>query len=258
MDAKAIVDGAHSLGIKNDAELVSFTLGVAKAQQSRGEKGSGIKIYGLPASSNVMAPLMLVVDADAGELATCNIMEGEHKTEKFLKINYLGQVPMMEDGDLQCGESATILRYLARRYLPSAYPADPVIGCKIDFALDTLGKVYGAHQACVYPAMNFASPSADPEKTNAAYLAAVNEWMSHHIPETGLFVAGRDSPTIADYKAIALFYAAVQPRIATVTGLKVPKALQDYVDLFLSHSKGSSLLSSAGGWSIKEYCASLQ
>ncbi|MDH0863559.1 glutathione S-transferase [Mitsuaria sp. GD03876] len=45
---------------------------------------------------------------------------GEHKQPAFLALNALGQVPVIEDGELVLPESNAILVYLASRYAPDA------------------------------------------------------------------------------------------------------------------------------------------
>ncbi|WP_119300557.1 glutathione S-transferase family protein [Dongia deserti] len=40
----------------------------------------------------------------------------EHKTERFLKLNPLGEIPVMEDGDVQLRDAQSILVYIARQY----------------------------------------------------------------------------------------------------------------------------------------------
>ncbi|WP_423595521.1 glutathione S-transferase family protein [Roseateles sp. MS654] len=45
---------------------------------------------------------------------------GEHKQPAFLALNALGQVPVLEDGELVLPESNAILVYLASRYAPDA------------------------------------------------------------------------------------------------------------------------------------------
>lgn len=47
-------------------------------------------------------------------LSTCTL--GEHKSEPFLKLNPLGQVPVLIDGDVVIRDSQAILVDLARRY----------------------------------------------------------------------------------------------------------------------------------------------
>ncbi|HEX7007514.1 MAG TPA: glutathione S-transferase family protein [Alphaproteobacteria bacterium] len=55
-----------------------------------------------------------------------DMMKGEHKSPEFLKLNPLGQVPVLIDGDLTLRDSQAILVYLARKYGGEAWlPADP-------------------------------------------------------------------------------------------------------------------------------------
>jgi glutathione S-transferase len=39
-----------------------------------------------------------------------------HKTERFLKLNPLGEIPVMEDGDVRLRDAQSILVYIARQY----------------------------------------------------------------------------------------------------------------------------------------------
>ena len=40
----------------------------------------------------------------------------EHKTERFLKINPLGEIPVLEDGAVRLRDAQAILVYIAREY----------------------------------------------------------------------------------------------------------------------------------------------
>ena len=40
----------------------------------------------------------------------------EHKTERFLKLNPLGELPVMEDGEVRLRDAQSILVYVARQY----------------------------------------------------------------------------------------------------------------------------------------------
>ena len=55
------------------------------------------------------------------------------KTEAFLALNPLAQIPVLADGDLIVPDSNAILVYLARRYDPCKawYPEDPVVAARI-------------------------------------------------------------------------------------------------------------------------------
>ena len=51
----------------------------------------------------------------------------EHKTPEFLALNPVGQIPVLEDGELQLRDAQAILCYLARKYDTSVQylPSDP-------------------------------------------------------------------------------------------------------------------------------------
>jgi glutathione S-transferase len=50
------------------------------------------------------------------ESVTVNILAGEQHSPEFLKINPLGRVPVLVDGELVLTESVAILLYLAEKY----------------------------------------------------------------------------------------------------------------------------------------------
>lgn len=54
-------------------------------------------------------------------------------TEAFLKLNPLGQIPVLEDGDLVLTDSNAILVYLAKRYAPESnwLPDEPVAAAQV-------------------------------------------------------------------------------------------------------------------------------
>merc|ERR1712039_793841 len=80
------------------------------------------KVFGVPASMNVVGPVVLAMESKGGAFDFCNIMEGAHKSDEFTKMNPFQQVPILKDGDLEIGESNAILRYLAMKYKPEVYP----------------------------------------------------------------------------------------------------------------------------------------
>ena len=58
-----------------------------------------------------------------------------HKSEAFLKLNPLGQLPVLVDDGLVLCDSQAILVHLARKYEATRlwYPADPAILAEIEF-----------------------------------------------------------------------------------------------------------------------------
>lgn len=60
--------------------------------------------------------------------------------QEYLKINPLGKVPTLVDGDLRLGDSKVICRYLERAYPePALYPADIADGAMADWYEDLCG-----------------------------------------------------------------------------------------------------------------------
>lgn len=61
------------------------------------------------------------------EVIDVDLAAGEHKSPAFLALNPLGQVPVLQDGELTLPDSNAILVYLARRYAgPEWWPQDPL------------------------------------------------------------------------------------------------------------------------------------
>lgn len=58
------------------------------------------------------------------ELLPVELQQGEHKSEPFLQLNPLGQVPVLVDGDVTIRDSQAILVYLARRYSEDWLPLE--------------------------------------------------------------------------------------------------------------------------------------
>lgn len=88
---------------------------------------STIKLYRHPLSghSHRVELLLSVLKLDA-EIIDVDLMAGAHKTPEFLAKNPLGQVPVLEDGDVTVFDSNAILVYLASKYDKSGqwYPSE--------------------------------------------------------------------------------------------------------------------------------------
>lgn len=75
-----------------------------------------MKLYGFAGTRSQRALWGLnEVDADF-EYVSVNLLAGEHKRPEFLRINPVGRVPVLVDGDQIIPESAAILFYLADKY----------------------------------------------------------------------------------------------------------------------------------------------
>ena len=76
-----------------------------------------LKLYDVALSGNChKVRLMLSLLAKEFELIPVDLFSGEGQTPEFLKLNPLGEVPVLVDGDIILRDSQAILVYLAKRY----------------------------------------------------------------------------------------------------------------------------------------------
>ncbi|EHA8587078.1 Glutathione S-transferase 3 [Cocos nucifera] len=77
----------------------------------------GLKVYGLPLSTNTVRVLALLKEKDLDyELVPVDLPTGAHKQPSFLALNPFGQIPVLEDGDIVLFDSRGINRYIASKY----------------------------------------------------------------------------------------------------------------------------------------------
>ena len=76
-----------------------------------------IKLYrhALSGHSHRVEMFLSLLDLDYS-LIDVDLMNGEHKTEQFLKLNPFGQVPVLDDDGVIIFDSNAILVYLAEKY----------------------------------------------------------------------------------------------------------------------------------------------
>ena len=96
-----------------------------------------MKLHDLDLSGNAYkVRLFLSLIGREATLRPVDFLNREHKTQAFLRMNPRGQIPVLEDGELQLGDSHAILVYLARRHAdPVWYPLDPVSQGRIAYWL---------------------------------------------------------------------------------------------------------------------------
>ena len=76
-----------------------------------------IKLYGHEKSGNSYKPRLLLELLNIEyEWVKVDLMKGEHKSPKYLKLNPFGQVPLLIEGDTKLADAHAILVYLARQY----------------------------------------------------------------------------------------------------------------------------------------------
>lgn len=133
----------------------------------------------------------------------------EHKGPAFLAINPLGQVPVLDDGELRLRDAQAILAYLAKRYDTSGQwlPDDPALYGQVMMWLSFAGgELMAASAARLHDIMGYPF-DIDAERAKAHRALTV---LDDHLTERHLagarWIVG-DTPTIAD---VACFpYAAL-------------------------------------------------
>lgn len=114
----------------------------------------------------------------------------------FLALNPLGQIPVLQDGDLTLADSNAILVYLARRYAPDSawLPQEPVAAAHVQRWLSiAAGEVmHGPAIARMIALFDYAD---DPARA-ARIAARVLTFMDGHLADRAFLAAGH--VTIAD------------------------------------------------------------
>lgn len=93
-----------------------------------------IKLHRHPLSGHShRAELFLSLLNKEVELVEVDLASGEHKSEAFLKLNLLGQLPVLQDKDTVISDSNGILVYLAEAYDASGqwYPKNPAVRAQV-------------------------------------------------------------------------------------------------------------------------------
>jgi glutathione S-transferase len=136
-------------------------------------------------------------------LKSLNLMNKEHLTPEFLKINPQHTIPTLVDDVFSIWESRAILSYLVEKYgkNDAFFPKDPqkraVINQRLYFDMGTLYKTFSDYY---YPQLMAKQP-ADPEKFKKMEEAV--GYLDGFLAKSK-YAAG-DKITIADYALIATF-----------------------------------------------------
>ncbi|KAF6139613.1 hypothetical protein GIB67_033617 [Kingdonia uniflora] len=75
-----------------------------------------VKVYGPPYASARRVLVCLIEKEVKFEIVPVDILKGENKDPKFLKLQPFGEIPVIEDGDFTLYESRAIIRYYADKY----------------------------------------------------------------------------------------------------------------------------------------------
>ncbi|MDB4976926.1 MAG: glutathione S-transferase [Myxococcaceae bacterium] len=141
------------------------------------------------------------------ELIDVDLAQGAHRAPSYLAKNPLGQVPVLEDGELTLADSNAILVYLALRYDASQrwYPRDPVLAAQVQRFLSLAAGELSAGPGALRLAALFRREveREKPEALSARLFGLLESTLS----KTPYLVG--DAPTIAD---LALYtYSAHAP-----------------------------------------------
>ena len=141
------------------------------------------------------AELFLSLLGEKTELIDVDLMNGAHKSEAFLALNPLGQVPVLDDEGTIVSDSNAILVYLAEsRGAESWYPRDPATRAQVQRWLSVAANEIANGPAAARLVTVFGA-KLDHERALkvAAALLGTMEGQLAKRP----FLVG-DSPTIAD------------------------------------------------------------
>ncbi len=75
-----------------------------------------LTLYHNPQSRSTTVHYMLHELGEPFEIVPIDLKSGEHKKPEFLKINPMGKLPVLRDGDVIITETPAILTYLADKY----------------------------------------------------------------------------------------------------------------------------------------------
>ena len=165
-----------------------------------------MKLYDLELSGNCYKVRLFLSLLDIKyELISMNLMAGEHKTPEFLKLNPLGQVPVLEDDDLILRDSQAILVYLAKKHGGEAwFPSDAAGMAQVTQWLLTAANEIARGPADARVGTKFGGINVDAAQKKAESILNLIE---QHLTKNEWLALNR--PTIAD---IACFpYIALAP-----------------------------------------------
>lgn len=123
-----------------------------------------------------------------------------HKSPEFLRLNPLGQIPVLQDGDLTLRDAQAILAYIARRYDPHAkwMPSEP---CQFGQVMMWLafagGEVMAASSARLHDVLGYELDiDVARRKAHRAFTVLDDHLTERQIAGEGWLVGSE--PTIAD------------------------------------------------------------
>ena len=128
------------------------------------------------------------------ELVNVDLMAGEQRTEAFLKLNPLGQVPVLVDGEVTRGDSTAVLGCLGRKEGQEWLPRDALGQARVQRWLSVASGEVAAGPGAARLVKLFGAPLDHEAAVTKAHklLGTLESHLSEH-----KFLAA-DEPTIAD------------------------------------------------------------
>ena len=166
-----------------------------------------LKIYGFPTTHPSRGVLIFARAANIEhEFIPVDLMRNEQKGEAYLRVNPLGQVPAMVDGDFHLSESHAILTYLAttRQVADHWYPSDPQKRALVDrylhwHHLNLHRGAYMTYARVLAPLLGHSPPPAlvsEAEDVFAKAVTVLEGWLSER-----RYIAGEEV-SVADLVAL--------------------------------------------------------
>jgi len=118
------------------------------------------------------------------------------RTPEFLQLNPLGQIPVLQDGDILLTDSNAILVYLAKRYAPGSswLPEEPLAAARVQRWLSIAAGELKYGPATARIATLWGNPADRGEADQIA--ARLLRFMEGHLADRQYLAA--EHPTIAD------------------------------------------------------------
>lgn len=173
-----------------------------------------MKLHGAIISPNVrkvvIAYMVKGIDFESNGIIPGPVL----KEPEFLKINPLGQIPALEDGDLTIGDSNVILQYLEEKYpetpiLPSTPEERAKCRWLAEYAGSALFPCCGTMFREVFVNPNYFKQPTDQnavDETVTKKFPPVLDYLEVHAPEDGLLFG--DIISMADISIVSMFITA--------------------------------------------------
>lgn len=157
-----------------------------------------MKLYIHPASGHAHRATAMIdlLNIDC-EIIILDLLTGEHQQPEFLKLNPLGQVPTLVDGDVVIRDSTAILTYLALKFDSERtwLPEDPILAAHVQSWLATSVKEI-FEGPCGARITKFFGYPMDYDTTVEKTHSLIKTLFEPHLGQNEWLVG--DAPTIAD------------------------------------------------------------